>query len=309
MKKIFILSSFIALAIISCDKVDNAYPPQTYTGGLDPSLYPGNITDYVIPTFSDNTNTDRNVLIEDFTGHKCIYCPAAAQEAHDLEVANPGRVYTATIHSGPSYTVVPNSFQSTSTPYYEYNFTNAVSSEIGGFFGELAGNGFVGNPSGNVSRVPNTSGIISEGPGEWENKVNALISGNDLKVNLQTETSYFPSTSGVFIHIEVDPIVPITNELRLVVAFFEDSIVKPQKDFALGDIQNYVHRDLLKFHVNGDMNGQKIDDEFVDVNGKYYYDYSLAIPAGYAADNSHLLIYVFDKVTNEVLQVIKKKFI
>ena len=89
MKNIFIFSSIIAFAIFSCDKVDNAYPAQTYTGGLDPTLYPGNITDYVVPTFSPNTNTNRNVLIEDFTGHTCIFCPDAAAEAHNLETANP----------------------------------------------------------------------------------------------------------------------------------------------------------------------------------------------------------------------------
>jgi len=55
--------------------------------------------------------------------------------------------------------------------------------------------------------------------------------------------------------------------------------------------------------------GKKIDNEYLNTNGKYYYDYSLKIPADYTAENSHLLIYVFDKVTNEIYQVIKKKFI
>ena len=307
MKKIFILSSIVVLALFSCDKVDNAYPE--YSGGLDPTLYPGDFSSYVIPSFSSNTNTNRNVLIEDFTGHKCIYCPAAAKEAHDLELANPDRVYTSTLHTGPSYTVVPNSFQSTSSPYYEYAFFNAVSSQIGGFFGELAGNGFTGNPSGNISRLTNSSGQISVGPGVWENTVNGLISTNNLKVNIQSKVNYYPSTSGAFIHVEIDPIVPITNELRVVVAFYEDSIVKPQKDNLLGDIQDYVHRDLLKFHVNGDMNGQKVGEANLNANGKYYFDYSMKIPAENTAENSHLLIYVFDKVTHEVYQVIKKKFI
>ncbi|MEJ6490990.1 MAG: Omp28-related outer membrane protein [Flavobacteriales bacterium] len=309
MKNIFIFSSIIAFAIFSCDKVDNAYPAQTYTGGLDPTLYPGNITDYVVPTFSPNTNTNRNVLIEDFTGHTCIFCPDAAAEAHNLETANPGRVFTSTLHTGPTYNVLPNSFQSTSSPYFEYDFTNSVSSQIGGFFGELPGNGFTGNPSGNVSRFESTSGQISSDKNEWANKATSIISANDLRVKLQALVNYFPSTNGAFIHIEVEPVIPITNELRVVVAFYEDSIVKPQKDWQLGDIQDYVHRDLLKFHVNGDMFGQKIDNEYLNTNGKYYYDYSLKIPADYTAENSHLLIYVFDKVTNEIYQVIKKKFI
>jgi hypothetical protein len=58
---------------------------------LDTTLYPGNWADYVAnewPTFTANTNIDRNILIEDYTGHKCIFCPAAADLAHQLEVTH-----------------------------------------------------------------------------------------------------------------------------------------------------------------------------------------------------------------------------
>lgn len=306
MKKIIILSLAFALVLVSCDKVKNAYPQQTYTGGLDPTLYPGDINNYVSPTFVPNTNTDRNVLIEDFTGHQCTFCPIAASVAYDLETSNEGRVFVSTIHSGPDGM---SGFQATAPPDYTYNFTNPISLEIGQFFGNLPGNSFNANPSGNVSRVPGTAGSISTGESEWTNKTNALLTANDLKVNIQSVVNYFPSTKGAFIHIEVDPIQTITNELRLVVAFYEDSIVKPQTKFGVGTVYDYVHRDLLKEHVNGGMNGQKLEDEYLDANGKYYYDLSYKIPAGYSAENSHLLIYVFDKTTHEIYQVIKKKFI
>ena len=68
----------------SCDHVKNPYPPEVNLE-LDTTLYPGLWSDYENnewPTFSQNTNTNRNVLIEDFTGHKCVFCPAAADLAH-----------------------------------------------------------------------------------------------------------------------------------------------------------------------------------------------------------------------------------
>jgi hypothetical protein len=308
MKKILFIAAILSLAIISCDKVKNAYPPDIYTGGLDPNLYPGDINNYVPPTFSPNTNTDRNVLIEDFTGHKCTFCPAAAALAHTLEGNNPGRVFISTIHSGPdgSSSAV---FQSTSAPDYIYDFTNFIGLQLGAYFGDIPGSGFSGNPCGNISRVvdPGT-GKVSLSPQGWTQLTDQIINANDLKVNLQAVVNYFPSTSGAFIHIEVDPIQTVSNDLRLIVALYEDSIVKPQKMSDNSTNYTYVHRDILKAHINGEMDGVKITDEYLNANGKYYYDYSLAIPADQTADNSHLLIYVVDSQTKEIYQVIKKKF-
>lgn len=310
MKKIIYFCAIVALIAVSCDKVKNAYPPNTYQGGLDPALFPGDINTYVSPTFSANTNINRNVLIEDFTGHTCSFCPAAAVIAHDLEHANPERVFISTIHSGPQGANPSSGFQATNQPPYIYNFINPVSSEIGFFFGNLSGNAFSFNPSGNVSRIKGSSSTISTAAiNEWEDKTNLIINNNDLKVNIQSEINYFPSTKGAFIHVEVDILQPISNELRLVVAFYEDSIIKPQTMFGNVTNYDYVHRDVLKAHVNGEMNGQKIDDSSLNADGKNYFEMSYKVPDQYAADNCHFLIYVFDKVTLEVYQVIKKEIL
>lgn len=302
----FFIVAIVSSGLFSCDKVDNAYPPVTFSGGLDPALYPGNITDYVMPTFGPNTNTNRNVLIEDFTGHKCTYCPAAADLAHSLEANNPGRVFISTIHSGPTGVGV---FQTTSAPDYLYNFTNAVGLQIGIYFGAIPGSGFDGNPKGNISRAPDGTNKISLPAGEWTDATNNIISTNDLKVNVQSVVNYFPSTSGAFIHIEVAPLQTVANDLRLVVAFLEDSLVKPQKMFDNSTNYTYVHRDLLISHINGEMSGEKITSNNLATNGNYYFDYSFKIPEDITVENSHLLIYVMDSQTKEIYQVIKKKFI
>ena len=124
-KSYLIFTLLLALGLLSlpaCDRVSNPYPPVVNLE-LDTTLYPGNWANYVAnewPTFTTNTNTDRNVLIEDFTGHKCIFCPAAADLAHQLHEANPNRVFVASIHSGVDGI---GDFQSVD-PEYTLDFTN-----------------------------------------------------------------------------------------------------------------------------------------------------------------------------------------
>jgi hypothetical protein len=318
MKLKLILPIFALLAAMwSCDKVENAYPADP-NADLDESLYPGDWSAYVFPTFSDNPNTQRNVLIEDFTGHKCVYCPAAADAAHDIQKADPSRVFISTIHTGPSG---KENFQSTSEPSstsadFSYDFTNLISVTIGQYFGELAGSGFSGNPSGTVSRK-SYSGKICMSFNDWQNAVNAVFNENDLKVNLQSELNYYEETKGVFLHLEVDlkDLTIDPTNIGLVVALYQDSIVKPQlypagtPDTYKGADTNYVHRDLLKAYINGGFLGKTLEESKKAENGKYYYDYSIQLETDfpYDKDNCHFLIYAVDKTTAEIYQVIKQK--
>ena len=137
----------------SCDKVEF---PNIPIEGVDTSLYPGNFSEYTIPSFSENNNTLKNVLIEDYTGHQCQSCPAAADIAATLEEDNPGRVFVASIHAGPSNDGI-TVFQELDPPKYDRDFTNPEGLEMGSTFFQL-GIGFVGNPRGAVNRKRNESG-------------------------------------------------------------------------------------------------------------------------------------------------------
>ena len=81
---------------------------------------------------------------------------------------------------------------------------------------------------------------------------------------------------------------------------------------------NYVHRDIFRGTVDGALWGRKLTADLMN-NGKYYLDYSGVIPdqlvpqgapsTGHNAENMHLVVYVYDKVTLEIYQVIEKKFV
>jgi hypothetical protein len=304
---------FVAFAILfglnllpSCDRITQPYPPGINLE-LDTTLYPGNWADYLAnewPTFALNTNTDRNILIEDFTGHKCIFCPAAADLAHQLQEANPGRVHVASIHAGVDGI---GDFQSVDAEY-TLDFTNPDGLYIGTWFGTNDG-GFVGNPRGPVSRVMN-GGVIFQSPGQWSSMTSTLLTENDLRVNLQSALNYYPSTKGAFLHVEVDKIDASLGDLGIVAYLLEDSLVGDQKMSDNTHNHNYVHRDIHRKNLNNMPFGRQLTPADLN-NGKYYVNYSFVVPnqldGNFNAANMHVLIYVYDMVTKEIYQVIKQK--
>ena len=294
---------------MSCDHVENPYP-EVVSLELDTTLYPGIWQDYIDnewPQFNQNTNTSRNVIIEDFTGHKCVYCPAAADFAHQLHEDNPERVFVASIHAGPTGM---GDFQTVSPPDYPTDFTNPNGLEIGEYFGTNDG-GFVGNPRGTVNRINN--GVIFQSPAVWSSMVSDVITANDLKVNLQSELNYYDETNGAFLHVEVDKIdQTISDDLGLVVYLLEDSLVGDQKMSDNSHNTEYVHRDIHRKNISGQAFGRILQDEDIE-NGKYLLNYSFKVPSQlddiYNAENMHLLIYVYNASTWEIYQVIKQAIV
>ncbi|MCK9301751.1 MAG: Omp28-related outer membrane protein [Bacteroidales bacterium] len=51
-------------------------------------------------TFVSTTPSNRNVIIEEFTGRNCQYCPDGHRIANEIVAANPGRVWAINIHAG-----------------------------------------------------------------------------------------------------------------------------------------------------------------------------------------------------------------
>ncbi|MFN5416114.1 MAG: Omp28-related outer membrane protein [Flavobacteriia bacterium] len=306
MKNIIFLVAIASLFLTSsCNKVEQPIDQDF----LDKSIYPGTWEEYESnewPTFTDNTNLDRNVLIEDFTGHKCIYCPAAAALAEQLEEDNYGRIFVAAIHTGPDGI---GSFQETHTGLYEHEFYNPEGLEIGTFLGKnTAGSNFVANPWGTISRIP-VNNQNTHHPNTWTSLVNNTLASNSLKINLQGKVNYYEESKGFYLHTEIEKKVEISNDIAQVVYLIEDSIVKPQAFPSGVDSINYVHHHVMRGCIDGKALGKTVSDSYKNTNGKYYLDYSYRIPSQYNPENLHLLVYVYDKVTREIYQVIKVKIV
>lgn len=318
MKKLFILSLTATLVLGACDKVENAYPTTTTSNGLDWSLYPdGDSAFYVSqglwPTFTANTNTLRNVLIEDFTGHQCVNCPAQTDLMEQYIATNPTRIFGLAIHAGPTGIT---GFQETNANYPTELFCDA-GIELGLHFGQnISGSAFLGNPAFSANRVLGNGQFTSNAGSTLFNKGNACLASS-LKINLQAATNYFTSTRGLFVHVEVDKIdQSITSDLAIVTCLVEDSLVAPQLVQANAtwdtdgtiDGRNtlYVHKDILRGMIDNRTFGKVLTAANLGTNNKYYVNYSYKLPAEFEADNMKLYIYVYDKNTQEIYQVIEK---
>lgn len=310
-----------ALSFTSCDHVENPFPVGISTD-LDTNLYPGNWSDYVAndwPDFSTlpNDNPNRNALIEDFTGHNCSNCPAAATVAHNLHEGNPSRVFVASVHAGPEIDGA-GSFQDVNIAQgYTIDFVNQNGRDLGAFFGvTISGSGFNGNPSGTVSRTLLGTEYFY-GSFIWSSQVNNVL-GSSLSVAIKAKVNYFDATKGLFLHTEIEKLDGALNyeDLAQVVYLIEDSLVGPQ-NVSSTFTPDYVHRDIMRGCIDGKTWGRDITDGTL-VGGKYQLDYSYVVPNQLApqgqtgthnAENMHLLIYVYNKNTYEIYQVIKKKIV
>jgi hypothetical protein len=143
--------------------------------------------------------------------------------------------------------------------------------------------------------------------------VNAMLAENTLKVNMQSALNYYPQTHGAFLHVEVDKIdQQLTNELGIVVYVLEDSLVGDQKMSDNSHNSSYIHRDIHRGNLNGQAFGRVLEAADMQ-NGKYYVNYSFVVPDQldntYNADNMHVLIYVYDRSTWEIYQVIRQNIL
>ncbi|WP_341904005.1 Omp28-related outer membrane protein [Fluviicola taffensis] len=312
MKKILILTAVLATVIASCDKVKNAYPSNPVSSTLDWSLYPDGDSAYYVaqglwPTFAANTNTQRNVLIEDFTGHQCVNCPASTANMEQLIATNPDHIYGLAIHAGPTGLT---GFQVTSNEYPTVLYCDA-GIEIGKHFGQdIPGSTFLGNPAFCVNRTKASNQFTSNAGTAIANKT-ATCLASPIRINIQAVTNYFPSTRGLFLHTEVDKVdASITSDLAVIVCLVEDSLVAPQLVPTSMDPDGkddvYVHRDILRGCIDGRTFGRVLTASDLGTNGKYFVSYSYKLPAQYSADNMKLYIYVIDKTTEEIYQVIEK---
>ena len=296
MKKSIFLLGLIALALGACDRVEHPYIPVAPTE-LDHSLFPGDWSTYPWPTFTANTLTNRNVLIEDYTGHKCVYCPAAGDIAEQIETDNPGRVFVASIHASPGGA---GPFQETDAEF-TYDFTNPQGIAYGETF--ASGFGFDANPKGTISRKV-FSGTLFQGANNWLSATTQTMTDNVIEANLQAVANYYPETRGLFLHTEIDTMSHPASDLSVVVYLIENSFVSKQK-FPGGVIDDaYVHHNVHRGSIDGNAFGRALKSDYLK-NGFYYLDYSYKLPVQYDPTNCHLLVYVMNKSTYEIYQVVK----
>ncbi|MDR2840949.1 MAG: Omp28-related outer membrane protein, partial [Paludibacter sp.] len=156
------------------------------------------------------TPRNRNVLLEEYTGINCQYCPDGHRRANLLKSNYPGRVGVINIHQG--------SYAANVTPNYTTTFGNALANQTG----------LQGYPVGTINRHIFADGVTALNRGQWA-EFSPVILASPSPVNLVAKSVVDYSTRTLTVTVNghyTANSAAVTNLLN--VAVLQDSIMGPQ---------------------------------------------------------------------------------
>ena|SRR5690554_2380007 len=186
-------------------------------------------------TLVPTTPQNKSVVLEEFTGIYCTYCPDGHARAQAIQDANPDRVSLINIHEGGF------SVPSGNAPDFRTNFGTAIVAQ------SYSGSGF-GYPAGTVNRhvFPGRSmasgGGTAMGRGEWAVSATEILA-MPSNVNMGVEATLDIQTRVLTIYVEAyytGNSAASTNLLN--VALLQNNTKGPQTGGGMGNNYNHMHR-------------------------------------------------------------------
>jgi hypothetical protein len=177
-----------------------------------------------------------NILIEEFTGVKCVNCPRAHDLISNLQTAYPGRVLAAGIHTG----------------FYAAPYSGRIDFRIseGPALEQLLG-GTLGYPAGAVNRTrfPGENLMLISDQ-KWSGHVNDLMDDSALVRISMPQSLYNASTDRMEGRIKVQWCEelsqnPVSNPVYLSLYLLQNNLIDWQLNSGGIDSQ-YVHRHVVR---------------------------------------------------------------
>lgn len=208
-------------------------------------------------TIVSTSPENRKVILEEFTGINCQFCPQGHAIAQAIQDNNPGNVFLINIHSGAFANPSGNQ------PDFRTPFGAAIDSQ----------SNLAGYPAGTVNRqvFPNQGqnpGSTAMSRNQWTSAANATLAEGSY-VNVGVEAEVDVQTNEITVHVEAyytgDSPEPVN---KLNVALLQNNTLGPQSGGNAGN--EYVHMHRLVWLLTGqwgvDINttttGSFIDETF-----------------------------------------------
>lgn len=221
---------------------------------------------------------NRNVLIEEFTGRNCGYCPDGHRIANLIMANNPGRVWAVNIHAG-GYSPVT---------YPNMNTTDGTTI--------TSGFGIGGFPAGHVNR----STANDLGRDQWESHTNTQLA-QQAEVNVAGFVTLNHATRTAEITVEVYYTANSSQSTNyLTIMMLQDSILGSQSGNYYNPSQmlngQYVHQHVLRDVVTstwGDEISPTTAGTLITKNYTYQIPESIGAPNGVNVDLNNILFLAF----------------
>lgn len=284
--QIILLTGIVTIFFSACDNIDE---PLIL---LNQEEIPLNVDDTIFVTDSVMVR-EKYVLLEDFTGHKCINCPEAAIAAHELAQQVNHRLIIYAVHAG--FYATPDN-----TGLYTADFQTATGDELNNQFQIFF------NPSGLINRK-SYNGSLVQIAANWTNVINtelALPSVADMKL----KHTYYPKRNSFKIEVELTPVTAFDGKYKVCLYIAEDGIISPQKNNNVNigpvpDWEDYEHRNILRGSLNTTF-GEYMSANGLLTEGQTYSKSVFYTPnPDWVTNNCNIIAYVYNESTWEVIQV------
>ncbi len=271
MKKIYFLVILIAAFMSACEEI-----PPVVTGSMG-TMPPPNVDDQ-----------ERQVLIEEFTGVKCVNCPAGSATIEDLLTIHGHRLVAVSIHESQNFSVP--------LPQSDDDYRTTEGTAIYNYLGPPEG-----FPSAVVDRKQFSGELgLQVGSGKWAGYIGQQLAVPP-KVKIAIEKEYDATTRLLKAEITLLVQETITDpDVRLSVMITESGIVDAQ-DTPGGIVEDYVHKHMLRDMMTN-YDGEPIT-ETLAADAVISKSFELTLPDKWVAENCKIIAFVsLAGTTKEVLQ-------
>lgn len=218
---------------------------------------------------------NRVVVLEEFTGINCGYCPDGHRIANNLKDKYNGEPILINIHSGGYAT--PSNGQ----PDFRTDFGEAIDKQAG----------VTGYPAGTINRklFPEMSKTLSLNRGQWELAAEELMK-MPSPANVGLKSSFNSATRELTVDVEVyytDDAPQPTNALNVVLV--ENDVIGYQSDYSSSAHKDYHHKHMLRYMLAGQW-GEEISPATKGTLIKKTYTY--VVPDDFNVNNCEVAAFV-----------------
>jgi thiol-disulfide isomerase/thioredoxin len=231
----------------------------------------------------------RKVLLEEFTGHLCPNCPAAAATAEKLRSFYGNKLIIISYHAG---------FYARTTQAFPADYRSATGDELNSIFNVQY------YPSGMINRNI-YAGSRLQGHTDWSKSIASGL-GSEPQVFIHFSAPVREPGGNFTVGIKLKLITPAPAPLRLCLYLTEDSLVSPQSisndpRYPSGYIPEYLHMHLFRKAVNGTW-GDLVFETGTATPEEKTFSYDFIPGSGLVPANCRLVAFIINEESRTVLQ-------
>ena len=260
--------------------------------------------DYVTPKKSTVINDTsvvykRNVLVEDYSAHKCGYCPYAAYALDSPVIYTFGaKVIPINIQTG--FLATPDN-----SGFYTTDFRTTVGTNWDNLF-QMSNDG---EPIGLINRVGSPVTSKQQTYTAWYGLISNILN-NPASMNIKISNTYDSTTRIVNTTIMSKYLQQFDSTYILSVVLTEDSIIDNQEEYYpptttdIINIPNFVFNHMLRASLttNNLTWGDTLSVGPQAINDSIPKTYSLTLDPKFKAIHCNIVAFIYNAATYEVVQ-------